>query len=190
MNETAVQIRQSRFFGACCPMRSLNGLLGLGVALISVGCANPIRVYSYHGPGMQFDSNAETFSWLAAPNEKQRQIREEYASVDKQFRAFITEALAARGYFEADPGPPDVWLEYWFGRRVTGNPDQPGKDKRYALITFDVLEPDNLRLIWRSSAHVLVDRSAPVEDIRDLLRRTVEAMLNAVPPRSGVRGSR
>ena len=188
MNEQAVQIRQSRFSRACCPTRSLNGLIGLGVALISAGCANPIRVYSYHGPGMQFDSNAETFGWLAAPDETQRQIREKYASIDQQFRAFMTEALAARGYVEADPGPPDVWLEYRFGRRVTGNPDQPAKDKRYALITFDVLEPNKLRLIWRSSAHVLVDRSAPAEDIRDLLRRTVDAMLKAVPPRPGVRG--
>ena len=141
-------------------MRSLKRLLGLSVALISAGCANPIRVYSYHGPGMQFDSNVETFGWLAAPDEKQRQIREKYASVDKQFRAFITESLAARGYVEADPGPPDVVLEYRFGRRVTGNPDQPAIDKRYALITFDVLDPDNLRLIWRSSAHWALASSA------------------------------
>ncbi len=133
---------------------------------------------------MRFDASTETFGWLAAPDEKQRQIRKEYRHIDKQFRAVLTEALASRGYVEADPGPPDVWLEYWFGRRVTGNPDQPAIDKHYAMITLDVLEPDGLKLAWRTSAEVLVDRSASAADIRDLMRRTVDAMLESIPPRA------
>lgn len=164
--------------------------ISVGLVALLAGCAaDPIRTYSYLGPGYSFEQQRGTrYAWTTEQLVAENDPQADFASVRKIFRESVDAELSRKGFSRTGDAKPDFLLTYELGRRTVGDPYAPAEDHHFALINLDVQHPETRKLIWRAAAQVEFDRTAKPDEIRDLVNRTVVRMLAPVKPRTGAAG--
>jgi hypothetical protein len=156
------------------------------------GCSG-VKVSTDYNNEFDFD-RFKTYGWMATKPDLLRDPLVDTALLDRRVKRAVDDELAVMGYVRAD-ADPDFLLSYHFGTESQVDvsscgyhyPESPrcwGQDVEaytYAkgTLVLDVVEPDDLELVWRGYATGAIH---DVERMEETIREAVKKVLAAFPP--------
>jgi hypothetical protein len=139
-----------------------------------LACASSEPVSTAFDPLTRFPLQA-TYVWDEAANREPDDPRIRELNFGPRLRKLATEALAARGYREAESEPADYRVSYQLSVHTWIAPDHSTSVGSLSIVLVDT--PSGLR-VWlgfaRAEVHVGLSEDAKDERLRDILERMFE----------------
>lgn len=180
-------------------MRSLIGVLMLGLVVLATGCAPSVTVKLDYDNEADFAS-LKTFAWLPMPVNPGGSIKEALernSLIDKRIRRAVEAQLGAKGY-QVNINNPDFLVTYhigvedkitvtdWgygYGWRGWGTPSRVDVYQyQQGTLILDVIDSQSKQLMWRSFAQGAIDPYSPSEKREQRLNEVMARMLTNFPP--------
>ena len=172
-------------------MRLVNLLLGPVVLVVLAGCS--MRVTSDYDRSADF-SRLETYSWATPDQPATGDPALDDSLLHSRVRRAVERELSVKGYRVVASGEPDFLVTHHVTRETKFAPTfaSPGWQSglrteldqyREGTLILDLLDPNDMRLLWRGTAITSIDESAAPKDREATVNKAVRLILERFPPK-------
>jgi Domain of unknown function (DUF4136) len=150
------------------------------VALPGCKSTMPMEVNSSFGPGMKYDAVGSTFAWSPVATASMQQQAAARPYMHDLVLETVEQDMIRKGYRKAAGDTTDMWLTY----------DAAGREKLAEMSSevlievvygVNIIDPVTSKPMYRGTARIQLDRSAPVEKRRATIQEATRRILEKFP---------